>query len=220
MTAKVFLSSSNEVFENLGTRENPNLVCPYGPEIYFSKIDDSLTDKLQDFAKNHKFTKQYNRALAGMIKGEYELDCDDELYNQIYNELLYHLNKMIEKYVQTNLENHNKKIKRVHLSQLWINFQKQHEFNPHHKHGGKLSFVIYIDIPKGVKEAYKKNDVDWQMNCKGLFEFRYFDTPMSISPSTGDVIIFPADLDHGVYPFDNDEIRISMSGNILGYELE
>ena len=35
---------------------------------------------------------------------------------------------------------------------LWINYLKQFDFNPPHDHDGKLSFVIYCQIPDELKE--------------------------------------------------------------------
>ena len=35
---------------------------------------------------------------------------------------------------------------------LWVNFQRQHEFNPPHDHSDELSFVAYLKIPKEIKE--------------------------------------------------------------------
>ena len=30
---------------------------------------------------------------------------------------------------------------------LWVNFQRKHEFNPFHDHSGALSFVLCVKIP-------------------------------------------------------------------------
>ena len=34
---------------------------------------------------------------------------------------------------------------------LWVNYQKQHDFNPLHNHRGNLSFVSYLNVPEELK---------------------------------------------------------------------
>ena len=41
------------------------------------------------------------------------------------------------------------------LSALWINHQKSNEYNPPHDHDGKLSFVIYLQIPEELKKEHE-----------------------------------------------------------------
>ena len=41
------------------------------------------------------------------------------------------------------------------LQDLWVNFQKQHEFNPMHNHTGLWSFVIFMKIPYDWREQYE-----------------------------------------------------------------
>ena len=33
------------------------------------------------------------------------------------------------------------------LIDLWINYMKEHEYNPEHNHGGQLSWVIFLETP-------------------------------------------------------------------------
>ena len=42
------------------------------------------------------------------------------------------------------------------MTALWINYQKQNDFNPPHDHDGKLSFVIYLQIPKELKKEHEE----------------------------------------------------------------
>ena len=104
------------------------------------------------------------------------------------------------------------------LSALWINYQKQNEFNPPHDHDGKLSFVIYLKIPEELK---KENAAYKGKSCgPGGIQFLYGDgtrdcvTYMSYFPEELDMFIFPAWLKHWVSPFKSDCTRISVSGNV------
>ena len=97
----------------------------------------------------------------------------------------------------------------------WINVQESVHYLPVHTHDGVYSYTCWINLPP-----------------ESLFEFQY---PSTVgSPKTqeirltpkdeGDMLVFPAGLQHCVHPFDytykNNPIetqckRISISGNIL-----
>ena len=44
-----------------------------------------------------------------------------------------------------------------HLSNFWVNFQHQHEFNPAHNHTGIYSFVVWLQIPTTHREQNEDN---------------------------------------------------------------
>ena len=104
------------------------------------------------------------------------------------------------------------------MSALWINYQKANEFNPPHDHDGKLSFVIYLQIP----EELKKENAEYKgKSCgPGGIQFLYGNGPrecityMSYFPEELDMFIFPAWLKHWVSPYKADCVRISVSGNV------
>jgi len=108
------------------------------------------------------------------------------------------------------------------LNKWWVNYQKQHEFNPLHQHSGVFSFVIWMKIPYDHEEQNKNNVANFQ--SKGIFEFCYsnilgkvYSFPYELDKSyEGRIVFFPSTLKHIVYPFYNcDEDRISISGNIV-----
>jgi len=97
----------------------------------------------------------------------------------------------------------------------WINVQESIHYLPVHSHDGVYSYTCWINLPP-----------------ESLFEFIYpscVGTPMTqelrlTQKDEGDMIVFPAGLQHCVHPFDytykNNPIdrqckRISVSGNIL-----
>ena len=104
------------------------------------------------------------------------------------------------------------------MSAMWINYQRENEFNPPHDHDGKLSFVIYLKIP----EELKKENASYNgKSCgPGGIQFLYGEGPreavtyMSYFPEELDMFIFPAWLKHWVSPFRSKCTRISVSGNI------
>tara|TARA_B100002019_G_scaffold246911_1_gene225049 strand:+ start:195 stop:821 length:627 start_codon:yes stop_codon:yes gene_type:complete len=114
------------------------------------------------------------------------------------------------------------------MKKMWVNFQRQHEFNPLHDHDGVYSFVIFMKIPTEWDEQnaleIAKDSHYYQMSG---FEFQFLDMLGSMVGHTykmgkeyeGTMLFFPSKLRHQVYPFFNcDEERITISGNI-GFNL-
>ena len=90
----------------------------------------------------------------------------------------------------------------------WINVQDNIDYLPIHCHDGVYSYTCWINLPP-----------------KSLFQFIYsssLGTPMWhdiwLTPKDeGDIVVFPAGLQHCVHPFREEKQckRISLSGNIL-----
>ena len=113
------------------------------------------------------------------------------------------------------------------LKRWWVNYQKQHDFNPSHNHQGVYSFVIWLKIPTEHAEQNKDNITNTPV--RSAFQFHYqnilgqpkdFDYKLG-KEYEGKMLFFPSKLLHQVYPFYNcDEDRISISGNININEYE
>ena len=115
----------------------------------------------------------------------------------------------------------------IGLESVWINYQKKHEFNPMHNHGGLFSFVIFINIPYNLEDEDKffpeKQDPKTSRLCfvvnspMGVPEELAINVDQGIE---GKMILFDAKLPHMVYPFyTSDGERITASGNVV-YERE
>ncbi len=110
------------------------------------------------------------------------------------------------------------------LSAFWVNFMKQHEFNPVHHHIGLFSFAIMMKIPYDWKEQHELPHVKASNSpSAGNFEFLYVDIMGNISgyiykldpTCEGLILFFPATIQHLVYPFYNcEEERITIAGNV------
>ena len=107
----------------------------------------------------------------------------------------------------------------------WVNFQKEHDFNPVHNHAGIYSFVIWLKIPTDYEEQNKSGrSRDANTQAASNFHFEYYDIlgkrrthEYRMSPKfEGTMLFFPSQLDHCVYPFyDCKEDRVTVSGNII-----
>ena len=125
--------------------------------------------------------------------------------------------KTIEFYDKTPITpNHTNLLKNASLGQPWINYSYAGDFNPLHIHHASLSYIIYVDIPENIRNDYKNS----YSQAKGILELSYNNSQVHVSPRTGDMIIFPSNVFHCVYPFDVDGCRISVSGNIHDAHVE
>ena len=104
------------------------------------------------------------------------------------------------------------------LDKAWFNYQKRHEFIPVHVHAGVYSFVIWLDIPYNIDEELS---IGKYASCFNFLYTSILGIPMvktlPVSKEwVGKILLFPANLQHVVYPFfTSSGIRISLSGNII-----
>ena len=169
-----------------------------------------------------------NQDLAGNIKHEYAIPKGKAAVSPMLMQMII---KHQEKYPNFFKKAHstiNYKACEIELFNLWVNFQKKYEFNPMHVHAGLYSFVIWHKVPYPMKAEKERlasmMDNDFRA---GMFAFFFSDPSGKITQEAlpvdknweGKVALFPANLNHCVYPFyTSDEYRISISGN-LGFKI-
>ena len=164
--------------------------------------------------------------LAGNIKSSIQLNLKSPITNNFIKEVL---TKFLEKHINSYGSPYRLQMEKgqgFNMNSMWVNFQRQTEFNPIHDHGGIFSFVIWLKIPTSFEEQ-KKLPIAVESNSNmsiSNFELIYTDVLGTIrtfaynmeKEAEGYMVLFPAGLNHQVYPFyDNDEERISISGNVV-----
>ena len=186
----------------------------WGPCVIKLKVTDEFKNLLSDEGVN-PWNIDFRNKLAGII--ENEKGYSEAAKQKVLPYMSQYLGIYDEMYQKFMLKSYDKKPEYV-MSALWINFQKANEFNPPHDHDGKLSFVIYLQIPEKLKEEHKNYK---GKSCgPGGIQFLWGDGPrdcvsyQSYFPEEGDMFIFPAWLKHWVAPFRSDCTRISVSGNV------
>ena len=184
-------------------------------------------DKLWEYISRAKEKpKIHNTHLAGNISSSLTLDDTD---NWFFDNTCKRAIKEHKKTFSENLGFHSQSIFKNNvlytMGNLWVNFQKQHEFNPLHNHTGVYSFVIFMKIPTDWREQHEIPFVKESTRPSASdFEFVYTDCMGNIrsysyfldSSVEGSMLFFPAEMNHQVYPFYNcEEERITISGNIV-----
>jgi len=182
---------------------------------------DNVPKDVLDYVKNNYDTNNsHNEHLAGQIKREYEFKDWPQYIDKF---ILDQTNQpLIQKHTQNiSVLSSNKPF---YLKSLWINLQKKYEFNPMHKHIGVFSFIIFLKIPYNLDEedkVFPKSSGPEPATSRLVFIVNDFSgAPRDINVNVdksfeGKMLMFPAGLNHMVYPFyTSDDYRMTVSGNI------
>ena len=189
-------------------------VLRWGPCLVKTKITEEWRQLFLSEARASK--KDFESRLAGMLKRQVEFR-NSSLFDKFFSDMF----KMYDHALQDWTGDRNIIAgggEMYNLESLWANFQGPGDFNPPHSHGGALSWVIYLQIPDELTEENKQ--YKGTSAGPGGITFSYGDGPREVItyqtflPQTGDMYIFPAWLQHWVYPFKSDVERISVSGNV------
>jgi hypothetical protein len=191
------------------------------PGYITAKLSDTIAERIaKDVAEieNNNFEGYANgdSVLAGHLTHQLDFPQGREYLNEIV------LVSAAEYAMRFRFPNYSTECVPV-LKDLWINFQKKHDFNPVHEHSGDLSFVIWHRIPYDLDNELDVYKEGLDSAKTSTFQFFYNDTlgklcnkTLHISKEWENVIcMFPAQLNHCVYPFyTSDDYRISIAGNV------
>ena len=167
-------------------------------------VIDNFWDLIEEAKKNPQDMKS---ELAGNIKSSLVLDVQSPLLKDFYS---YVLPTLIDTHLKSFGSpwriNFNPEVDTLNLFKLWVNFQKQNEFNPAHCHGGIYSFVIWLKCPSPATFQFT------YPNTLGGLNHLAYNTDSSYENM---MILYPAQFLHQVYPFyESNEERVSIAGNI------
>ena len=197
---------------------NFQFLRPFGPAICKVQMPNEIIGNLNDYVdqiiKDEKKGKELNHGknLAGNVQQEFRLE-KDFIEKSKWGIFLSSCTKAWIKQIL------NQEISKFQLISTWIVRQFQNDYNPIHTHGGHLSGVGYLKVPKNFGEYHQKDKVNNQNGKLALVHgskmFMQEATYM-ITPKVGDFYFFPNYLMHTVYPFSGtDEERRSISFNAI-----
>ena len=161
------------------------------------------------YQNNIKDLKEHNQYLAGKIKDEHKID------NLLSDNIKRYFENCFRVYLIECKEMH-----KINLVSAWVNEMKANEYNPMHHHMGHtnlgLSSVLILKLPDTFGEEYARKDypanglLEFNGNGGGMFSYNQ----CKMHTKVGDLLIFPYDLRHGVYPFNSTtECRRTLSYN-------
>lgn len=186
----------------------------WGPLLYMSTISDEIRKELLERGKKSK--DDYRHNLAGHIDDERHFEQDDMEFfigknAHIIKDFLNAYNNWRD--ITESYE--------INLNSFWINFMKAGEFNPTHTHDGDFSFIVYLQVPKELKEEHDKYKKIGKGAGPGAITFLYgqnekhFNSVANFFPKENEIYIFPSNLIHYASPFKSDVERVSISGNLI-----
>ena len=191
-------------------------IRPFGPVICKVTMPDEIINNLNNYVdkiiddKKKVEELDHGKNLAGNVQQEFVLEKDFIEKSKWGN----FLSACAKTWIKQTL---NQEITKFQLISTWIVRQFQNDYNPIHTHGGHLSGVGYLKIPKNFGEYYQKTKVNNQNGKLALVHgSKMFmqESTYTVTPKVGDFYFFPNYLMHTVYPFTGtDEERRSISFN-------
>jgi hypothetical protein len=179
-----------------------------------------ILDEVRELEKDFTTGIVANQGLAGNIKKEFTLVKSKEYIEKLVLPLLIEYDKNFHYTPTLRVLTDSLPIC---LHEAWVNFQEKGEFNPMHNHSGVYSFVLWLQIPYYIQDEINLGPGKLSQHpVAGHFEFQYTSSVGRIMTYAipadktfeNRLILFPATLTHGVYPFyTSDKYRISVSGN-------
>jgi len=189
-----------------------------------NNIMEQVKEEVNQVSSNRLTSNKINGELAGQLESEFALTNSQSYLEPVLENLIKAYEKEFAYLEDLTLFNRTGANK-LSVDRCWVNFQKKHEFNPSHFHYGVFSFVLWVKIPYSLEEELAlANSKSSAAPSNSLFTFNYTDSlgrirdhKVQVDKSfEGTIILFPAEMRHGVFPFyTSDEERVSVAGNIF-----
>jgi hypothetical protein len=209
-----------EILVNFKEMPNIGVLVAQVPKSILEKLTEEVNKIINN---NFKKAIPYNHDLLGHMKHEYDLSvCIPDLepflleMSEMHNEKYHWFEETDENYNLTVL-------KKLRLTQLWVNIQQKHEFNPPHEHTGIMSFALWLHIPYELSTEEAVFPPTSGISRTSKFSFHYSNIlgqhrhyMVDVDKNhEGWLVLFPSKLNHSVNPFyTSDEYRISIAGNM------
>jgi len=197
--------------------------------VLFSRVPDEIFSKVKDVTEG-----LMNNNFEGGVKAGYKLTAnilnEFDFTKELAPVLLPYIGSLIRVHDEASKPHYLREmvntvshVRNIKFKDVWANFQKKHEFHPHHIHGGLYSFVIWVKIPYKVEDEIAVFP-DATYKCASMFTFYYTDMlgqtrsyPVPVDQDyEGIICLFPRGLGHSVNPFyTSDDYRIAVSGDIV-----
>jgi len=215
-------STQGKVQEPIRTQIDGDIITPFGPPVWSGKLDPRIVKEVQACIETQRTATDddVGSQLAGRVESQRTIE--DLVSDGVKDHILTHAIKW------ANSAGMDMQKSEVEINGLWVNYQQQFEYNPIHSHDGMFSFVFYTKNTIAYEDAINnqfdsgRNNAGGMMNnaLAGHIILHYGETQFmnwsqfSHYPQEGDILIFPAWLNHSVHPFFTEGERISVAGNI------
>ena len=164
-----------------------------------------------------------NKQLVGKIQNEHSLFFNGPPNNKMHshNFLPDNVRQWFHMVMKHYLDWNKIKGYKMHMNSVWINEMKANEYNPVHIHQGMLftglSSVMILKLPKntGVEYSAAEKPMNGQLQILGSSSGQFANVDYGPIMKERNFYIFPYDMRHCVYPFNNStDIRRTLSCNM------
>ena len=201
--------------------------------IYINELNPFVFNTLKkDCLENVDDIQKQLKDRTGDLLQMFKIDAPKEMYfkqptkrrDGLTRELLQICNELMDEYpeylTKIGYYMEENSLVDLYVERYWINYQLPGEFVPLHQHSGVFSFVVWVSLPD--IQVKKNIPYNGMKGYQGDFEFTYPDILGSLRSIRlaqdksweGKICVFPAGLHHQVYPHFEDDVRITVSGNI------
>lgn len=170
--------------------------------------DQMVADTLETFHKSMEYSNVGGYQSAPMIKGA----AWQPLFQVAKAQVVKYLCELDAK---TNVEWN------IQGAGLWLNVNGRGHYNKVHNHGGcHFSGIYYVKVPPKSGMLYFQRSTTHNVIVEEHCRQKEYGPLFEVMPRDGDMIIFPSEMNHGVYPNYSREERISVAFNlnIIGYQ--
>ena len=175
--------------------------------VYFAALERELTKKELKTINTHK-TKTYKNIGNITSNDTYVLE------NKLLKNLKKDLYKKVVHYFNEVVCTSNSIV--PYITQSWLNYTETNQSHHSHSHANShISGVFYVDAKKGVDRIkfYKRGHQEmlFAISSYNIFNSSSWGFPVE----TGDIVLFPSSLIHGVDIKKGTNTRISLSFNVF-----
>jgi hypothetical protein len=205
------------------SKENERLLlAPFGPPMLYCKMPSDIVDKINEWTdKEIEDLKTIDWASYLVGKTSQEFSVTREIMEEIHD----FLNPCFLEFEKFRIDRQNKAHHpdvevTVDYDAGWMVRSFAGDFNPLHLHTNcNVSCIGYTKLPDDMEKEWEEDYKD-HYPCVAMTEFHHergtwgHQGGFILKPSVGDFIIFPAELQHMVYPFRSEGERRSFSLNV------
>lgn len=204
--------------------ESVELISLFPRTLLKGRLPDDLLRRLlqhgQDLMRHPEGSPDASAKLAGQLSQQRELRPDLPLTRELATSVLL---PGCERWIRHVIDREPPQGRgpwtpgryQLQLIDLWLNVQRQGDYNPTHTHGGSFSGVIFLQVPPQISAER----FDGQLCFHGPEEWHIqsFRTGMAhyVLPVPGDYYVFPAWQPHSVCPFRGEGERWSIAFNVV-----
>lgn len=103
---------------------------------------------------------------------------------------------------------------RIRLTQSWLNWTKPGQYHHRHNHANSLiSGCFYINANKETDRIFFYSDAYKRIKIAPEHPNAYNSNSWCCSVGSGDLVLFPSELEHMVQPVTGDDTRVSLAFN-------